>query len=329
MAYNKNLTAEEREKKREENQEKIKKAMEKIEAGVQDVFSSEKFAQYLSFMSKFHNYSLNNTILIMMQKPDASLVAGYNKWQTDFKRHVNAGEKGIAILAPIPYSKTKLVDKKDEFGEVIIDPKTGKPEKEEKEVKYLSYKLVNVFDVSQTSGEPIPQLTEELKGSDKHARELFSAIREISDCSVSIVSEKTDATLAKGAKGYFSLDRNIIVVKDELSDVHKVKTLLHEYAHSQFHNDKDKVDALFDRQKAEIEAEATAFALSQYFGLDTSDYSFPYVASWSQGKNPEELKEILQNITNKVSEMIEKIEPVFQKRLELSMDKEKTVQIEK
>lgn len=311
---------------KEENEKKVEIAMKKIQEGVKNVFSSDNFKNYLKFMSKFHNYSLNNSMLIMLQKPEASLVAGFNKWKTDFNRHVNAGEKGISILAPCPYKNKKMIDKTDEFGDVIIDPKTGKPEQEEQHVSALYFKVVTVFDISQTTGDPVPELISELKGSNDNAKELFSAIREVSDCSFAIVSEKDDDTLRKGAKGYYNKLTNMIVIKEELSDIHKVKTALHEYAHSQFHNvnEEDK-----SREQKEIEAESTAFVLSEHFGIDTSDYSFPYVATWGQGKNDDELKDILQNITSRVSKLIEKIEPVYQKRLELNKEKEQNLDIER
>ena len=289
--------------------DRTKEAFEMIEQGVRDVFSSDNFKQYLSFLSKFHTYSLNNMILIMSQYPEATLVAGYNTWSKSFNRHVNKGEKGIKILAPYEVKSKVLVDKKDADGNVMLDS-NGNVEQEEKERKTISFMIVNVFDVAQTSGEPLPELdTRELTGSSKEITALIDSIREVCEIPIEMKETGADSVLQNGAKGYYNKLKDMIVVSADMDDKQVVKTLAHEYAHSLLHKQTEKPQ--FQR---EVEAESLAFVICDHFGIDTSDYSFTYVAAYAS-ENPDKLKEILLNIHSEAHEIIEKIEPVFQEKL--------------
>lgn len=296
-------------KTQEEKKKEVEAAFEKIEKAVPEVFSSKNFKEYLKFMSKFHNYSYNNILLIKAQNPYATLVAGYNAWQTKFERRVV--EKGaIKILAP---QVCKMIVERpvlDEFGEKKLD-ENGEEIKEKVEKQYLRYRLVNVFDISQTEGKPIPELTHELSGTTEVARALISSVYQVSDISIKYAGNENE-NIKSGAKGYYSHKYHHIVIKENMSDTQTAKTMIHEYAHGKLHSDSDK-----DRTVKEIEAEATAFAVSDYFGLDTGDYSFPYVAGWAMGKTSEELHEVLAGIQKNVNELIQQIEPVFKKELEL------------
>lgn len=291
-----------------ERKEEVDKALEKIEKAIPDVYTSKNFRDYLKFLSSFHNYSINNIILIKMQNPNASLVAGYKTWQDKFERQVT--QKGaIKILAPMKHKK--LVEKpvKDEFGDNVYDEE-GKVKTEKVEVNYMTYKLVNVFDVSQTEGKPLPSLTKELEGSDERARALIGAIQKISEFNIAFVGNE-DEMIKHGAKGYFSKTFNYIRVKEDMSDYQTAKTLVHEYAHGILHQDSDK-----ERSIKEVEAEATAYAVSDYFGINTGEYSFAYIAGWASEQTPEVLHDTLNNIQRNVNEIITKIEPEFIKELE-------------
>ena len=286
-----------------------------IEQGVRDVFSSDNFRNYLSFLSKFHTYSLNNMILIMSQYPEATLVAGYSSWSKNFNRHVNKGERAIKILAPYEYSDSVLVDKSDENGIAVLD-KDGNVEQKEKERKMIGFMVVNVFDVAQTSGEPLPELdTHELTGSGIEIKALIESIREICDIPIEFKETESDSILRNGAKGYYDKSKDRIVVSSSMDDKQIVKTLAHEYSHSRLHKETDKPQ--FQR---EVEAESLAYVICDHFGIDTSDYSFTYVAAYAS-EHPEELKQILLDIHASAHEIIEKIDPIFEEKLiELNKD---------
>lgn len=291
--------------------DKVAAAFKKIEDNVQNIFQSDAYKNYLSAMSKFYNYSLNNTILIALQKPDATLVAGFNAWKKNFNRDVNKGEKGIAILAPCPFKKKIITEKKDEWGETVLNPDTGKPEMEEKQVEYLSYRVVYVFDVKQTSGEPIPSLSiDKLQGESDIAKTLFSSVRELaSEFDVNIsYADKDDPTIKSGANGYYNKLTRSIVVDPTMPLNQQAKTMIHEIAHSVLHSD---MSNNLPRDSKEIQAESVAFAVMDHFGLDTSSYSFKYVAIWAQDKTPEELKTVLNAVQKDTQEIISKIEPIF------------------
>lgn len=220
--------------------EKTKQAFEIIEQGVKDVYSSDSFKQYLSCLSRFHNYSLNNTLLILAQKPDASLVAGYRAWQTNFNRHVDKGEKGLMILAPITYKEDRLMNKVDENGNVELD-ETGLPVQEQRQVNVTRFKTTTVFDISQTSGDPLPSLIHDLTGSNNEAKAIIQSVRSICTIPIEFKTETEDLNLMTGAKGYYSPKEDKIVINKDLEDLQIAKTLIHEYAHSILHKQTDDV----------------------------------------------------------------------------------------
>ena len=289
-------------------EEKTKQAFEMIEQGVKDVYSSDNFRKYLSCCSKFHSYSLNNTLLILAQKPDATLVAGYNAWQRNFNRHVDKGERGLIILAPVTSKITKLMDKSDEDGNPVLD-ENGDPIKEERVINQLRFTTTTVFDISQTSGEPLPSLIHNLTGSSDEILAFIDSVKNICTIPIDYHSPSKDAVLAGGAKGYYSIAEDRIVLNMELEDMQIAKTLIHEYSHSILHKKTDK-----DSDQREIEAESLAFVLCDHFGIDTSDYSFGYIASYA-AQDEAKLKTILSNIQSTAHEMIDKLEPLFVENL--------------
>ena len=279
-----------------------------IEQGVKDVYSSDNFRKYLSCCSKFHSYSLNNTLLILAQKPDATLVAGYNAWQRNFNRHVDKGERGLIILAPVTSKITQLMDKADEDGNPLLD-ENGDPIKEERVINQLRFTTTTVFDISQTSGEPLPSLIHNLTGSSDEILAFIDSVKNICTIPIDYHSPSKDAVLAGGAKGYYSIAEDRIVLNMELEDMQIAKTLIHEYSHSILHKTTDK-----DSDQREIEAESLAFVLCDHFGIDTSDYSFGYIASYA-AQDEAKLKTILSNIQSTAHEMIDKLEPLFVENL--------------
>lgn len=290
--------------------EKTKQAFSMIEQGVKDVYSSESFKQYLSCLSKFHSYSLNNTLLILSQKPEASLVAGYRAWQTNFNRHVNKGEKGLMILAPVTTKEDRLMNKHDENGNVILD-ESGNPVQEMRVVNLTHFKTTTVFDISQTSGDPLPSLVHDLTGSSNEVKAIIQSIQSVCTIPIEFKTETEDLSFMTGAKGYYSPRKDKIVINKDLEDLQTAKTLIHEYAHSILHKETDK-----NQSQREIEAESLAFVICDHFGIDTSEYSFGYIASYAN-KDYSELKSILVNIQSKAHEMIELIEPVFKENLHM------------
>lgn len=296
----------------EQRQEKIRQITDKLEQGVHQIFESDNYRAYLSTMAKFHSYSLNNTILIAMQKPGATLVAGYTAWQKDHDRHVKKGEKGIQIIAPSPY---KVKQERD-----ALDPKTGKPQmdahgnplKEIIEVERPAFKVATVFDISQTEGKELPSIgVNELFGGVEGYEALFDALK--ATCPVPIAFED----IPSGAKGYYHTEDHRIALQEGMSQMQTVKTLIHEMSHERMHShEKEKpVEERLSRRSMEVEAESVAFvvgtALSAEYPelkLDFSDYSFGYIAGWSSGKETAELKASLGRIQATASEMISEIE---------------------
>ena len=278
---------------------------------------SEKYKSYLSTMSKFHNYSFNNTLLIAMQKPEATLVAGYQAWQKNFERHVNKGEKAIRILAPAPYKIKEERDKLDPVtGEMMFD-ENGMPQKEETEVTIPAFRAVSVFDVSQTDGKPIPELeVNELLSTVEGYEDFVQALMNISPVPIAFEDIPGDS------KGYFSTAEKRIAVQENMSESQTLKTMVHEVAHSMLH-DKEVNQSMDipvkDRNTKEVEAESVAFTVCQHFGIDTSDYSFGYIAGWSSGRNMKELKSSLDTIRKTASELITGIEGAMQ---ELQLNRE-------
>ena len=297
--------------------QKVKEITDKLEAGLKELFESEKYKSYLSTMSKFHNYSFNNTLLIAMQKPEATLVAGYQAWQKNFERHVNKGEKAIRILAPAPYKIKEERDKLDPVtGEMMFD-ENGMPQKEETEVTIPAFRAVSVFDVSQTDGKPIPELeVNELLSTVEGYEDFVQALMNISPVPIAFEDIPGDS------KGYFSTAEKRIAVQENMSESQTLKTMVHEAAHSRLH-DKEVNQSMDipvkDRNTKEVEAESVAFTVCQHFGIDTSDYSFGYIAGWSSGRNMKELKSSLDTIRKTASELITGIEGAMQ---ELQLNRE-------
>ena len=287
--------------------QKVKEITDRLETGIQELFDSERYKSWLSTMGRFHNYSLNNTLLIHMQKPDASLVASYLSWQRNFGRQVNKGEKAIRILAPTPYKKRIETER--------LDPATGKPvlnpdgshATDLKEVLMPAFKVVSVFDVSQTEGKELPTLgVDELTGKVEGYEDFLEALQET--CPVPIGFED----IRSGAKGYFHTVENRIAVQKDMSEIQTVKTLIHEMAHQKLHSAapdaEHEPEEKLTRSWKEVEAESVAFTVASRYGIDSSDYSFGYIAGWSGGRDTKELKESLSRIRQAADEMITSID---------------------
>ena len=287
--------------------QKVQEITEKLEQGIKELFESEKYKTYLNTMSRFHNYSFNNTMLIAMQKPDATLVAGFKAWQKNFDRHVKKGEKGIRILAPAPY---KIKEEQEKFdpvtGEIMLD-KNGMPVTEEVEIKIPAFRVVPVFDVSQTDGKELPDIgVNELSGSVEDYEDFMQALTEVSPVPISYEDIDGDA------KGYFHTTDHRIAIQEGMSQSQTVKTAIHEVAHAKLH-DRERnqdIDAVLDKDRntKEVEAESVAYTVCQHFGIDTSDYSFGYIAGWSSDRDMKELKSSLDTIRKTASELITGIE---------------------
>lgn len=300
--------------------DRTKEITDKLEAGLKALFEGDNFRNYLNTMSKFHNYSFNNTMLIALQKPDATYVAGFNSWKKNFERSVNKGEKGIKIFAPAPYKMKKEQTKIDPDTELPVLDKDGKPVIEEVEVTIPAFKVVSVFDVSQTNGKELPTLgVDELKGDVENFEKFFGVLKEVSP--VPIKFDDIDGS----AKGFYHHEDKAITVKTGMSDVQTIKTAIHEIAHAKLH-DRDLVKADIenpkkDRKTEEVEAESIAYTVCQHFGIDTSDYSFAYVASWGSGIDTPELKSSLETIRSTASELITQISNRLRE-----LDKERTAE---
>ena len=299
--------------------QKVQEITDKLEEGLKELFESEKYKTYLSTMSKFHNYSFNNTLLIAMQKPEATLVAGYKAWQKNFERHVNKGEKAIRILAPAPYKIKEERDKLDPVtGEMMFD-ENGMPQKEQVEVTIPAFRAVSVFDVSQTDGKPIPELeAQELLSTVEGYEDFVQALMNVAPVPIGFEDIPGDS------KGYFHTEEKRIAVQENMSESQTLKTMVHEVAHSMLHNKEINRDDLIeepakDRNTKEVEAESVAYTVCQHFGIDTSDYSFGYIAGWSSGKDMKELKSSLDTIRKTASELITGIEGALQ---ELQLNRE-------
>ena len=302
--------------------DKLKEITDRLEQGITELFESERYKEYLRVMSKFHNYSFNNTLLIAMQKPDASLVAGFSSWKNNFGRNVMKGEKGIKIIAPSPFTVKQEVEKTDpQTGKPVIG-KDGKPVTEEKEIKVPAYKVVSVFDVSQTEGRELPDIAvDELTGDVDRFKDCFAALEQASP--VPIGFEKIEG----GAHGYYHLEEKRIAIDEGMSDLQTLKTAIHEIAHAKLHDidlnaPKEEQKPRVDRRTREVEAESVAYTVCQHYGLDTSDYSFGYVAGWSSGKELAELRGSLETIRSTAAEMINAIDGHFAE-LQKAQEKEK------
>lgn len=297
--------------------DKVKELLDVIEKGILQVMDSEKYKEYLKVQSMFHNYSSNNTLLILLQKPTATAVAGYKTWQ-NLGRQVQKGEKGIEILAPCRYKYKKEIEKINPITQKpIIDSKTGEPIKEVRTIEGLSFRKVSVFDISQTEGKELPSLAKEIQTNSKNSEMVIKVIKEISE--VPILFEDIE----DGSKGYFSPIENKIVIKKDMSYDQTAKTLIHEYTHSQLHG-KDNFN--IDRATAEVQAESVAFIVSNRYGIDTSEYSFSYLASWSSGKDLKELKKSFDAIQKTANKIIDKMDKVLEKELQLQIDVKEEVE---
>ena len=287
--------------------DRVREITEQLEKGIKDMFTSEKYMDYLNTMSKFHGYSLNNTLLIAAQNPKASLVAGFKSWEKNFERHVKRGEKGIKILAPSPYTKKVLQEKVNpDTGEMILD-KNGNPVKEETEIKLTSFRVVSVFDVSQTEGKELPSVAHDLQDNIKDYPLYIQALEQVSD--VPIAFEEINGS----AHGYYSHATDSIAIQSGMSESQTVKTMIHEIAHSILHNDNVPDAKEKDRQTKEVEAESVAYTVCKHFGIDSSDYSFGYIAGWSADKELNELKSSLETIRKTSSGLITGIEDKLEK----------------
>ena len=303
--------------------EKLKEITDRLEQGIAELFDSERYREYLKVMSKFHNYSFRNTVLIAMQKPDASLLAGFSAWKNNFERNVMRGQKGIKIIAPSPYKIKQEMQKIDPHTQKPVIGKDGKPVTEEKEVTIPAYKVVSVFDVSQTEGKELPDIAvDELTGDVDRYKDFFAALEKTSP--VPIAFENIEG----GSHGYYHLEDKRIAINEGMSELQTLKTAIHEIAHAKLHDidlnaPKDEQQPHVDRRTREVEAESVAYTVCQHYGLDTSDYSFGYVAGWSSGRELSELKSSLETIRSAAAEIINSIDANFAE-LQKAQDKEQT-----
>ena len=303
--------------------EKLKEITDRLEQGITELFESERYREYLRVMSKFHNYSFNNTLLIAMQKPDASLVAGFSAWKNNFGRNVMKGQKGIKIIAPSPYKVKQEMKKIDPHTQQPIIGKDGKPVTEEKEITIPAYKVVSVFDVSQTEGKELPDIAvDELTGDVERYRDFFAALEKTSPVPIGFEQ------IPGSSHGYYHLEDKRIAIQEGMSELQTLKTAIHEIAHAKLHDidlnaPENEQQPRVDRRTREVEAESVAYTVCQHYGLDTSDYSFGYVAGWSSGRELSELKSSLETIRSEAAEIINSIDETLAE-LSKAQDKEQT-----
>ena len=301
--------------------DKLKEITDRLEQGIMELFDSDRYKEYLRVMSKFHNYSFNNTLLIAMQKPDASLVAGFQSWKNNFKRNVVKGEKGIKILAPSPFKIKQEMEKIDPATQKPVIGADGKPVKEEKEITIPAFKVVSVFDVSQTAGKELPDIAVDMLTGDVECfKDVFAALEKTSP--VPIGFEKIEGN----SHGYYHLEEKRIAIDEGMSELQTIKTAIHEIAHAKLHDidpnaPKEERAGRPDRRTREVQAESVAYAVCQHYGLDTSDYSFGYVAGWSSGRELDELKSSLETIRSTAAEIINSIDEHLQE-IQKERDKE-------
>ena len=308
----------------EKPSDKLKEITDRLEQGIKELFDSDRYKEYLRVMSKFHNYSFNNTLLIAMQKPDASLVAGFSAWKNNFERNVMKGQKGIKIIAPSPFKVKQEMQKIDPHTQKPVIGKDGKPVTEEKEITIPAYKVVTVFDVSQTEGKELPDIAvDELTGDVDRYKDFFAALEKTSP--VPIAFEQIEGT----SHGYYHLADKRIAIQEGMSELQTLKTAIHEIAHAKLHDidlnaPKDEQPRV-DRNTREVEAESVAYTVCQHYGLDTSDYSFGYVAGWSSGRELAELKSSLETIRSAAAEIINSIDEHIAE-IQKAQDKEQTAE---
>lgn len=283
MAW-KTLTPQEKGEYKAKKKEQIGELFKQIDEGVKAVFASDRYKEYLRVMSKFTNYSAGNCILIMMQKPEASLVAGYGRWK-ELGRQVNKGEKGIHIIAPMPYKKQS-------------------ENEDEEEIVGIAFRAISVFDVSQTSGDALPDYIHDLDGDLdlEQVTAVIDALREITGVPIEFEDIPGDT------HGYYNQIEKRIAVQKGMSDVQTVKTAIHEAAHALLHDKDSELQTVqSSRGEKEVQAESVAFIVASHFGLDTSEYSFPYIARWSDGKTLDQLNRVLAEIHDTSKTMIDAV----------------------
>lgn len=309
----------------EKREQQMYEITKKLEEGVKELFTSERYTEYLKTMSKFYNYSFNNTVLIALQRPEATLVAGYSAWQKNFHRQVKKGEKGIQIIAPSQRKEKELVEKFDpETNELILGP-DGQPETEVVEHVVSDFRVVRVFDVSQTYGEPLPEIAiPDLTEQVQNFPLFLQAVKELSPVPIRFGETGGEA------KGYYSNKAKEIVVKEDMSESQTIKTLIHEIAHAKLHDREvlEQAGEEKDQRTKEIEAESIAYTVCQYFGLYTSDYSFPYIAGWSDNLKTWELRTFMDTIRRTSGEFIKELEEKI-KELETDRNERDGIQNEK
>ena len=298
------------------NKDRMREIVDSIENGIKELFESDKYRQYLSTMSRFHRYSVNNTMLIYMQRPDATHVAGFNKWRDQFGRNVLKGEKGIRIIAPTPYKKKVEEIKTDPETNAPVLDADGKAIIEEKEIRIPMFKVVSVFDVSQTSGKPLPQLAADLSGNVQQYEVFMEALRRASPVPMEI------KPVARDTDGFFSIKAQSITIRAGMSEVQTVCAAVHEIAHAKLHDYEHMTELADDgetilvpgeksRNTEEVEAESISYAVCQYYGIETGENSFGYIATWSKGKELKELRASLETINKTATELITDIDRHF------------------
>ena len=295
------------------SKDRLREITDSIEQGIKDLFESEKYKQYLRTMSRFHRYSFNNTLLIAMQRPDATHIAGFSSWRNQFGRHVRKGEKGIQIIAPTPYKKKIDAVKLDPDTKTPVLDQNGNAIMEEIEIKIPMFRVVSVFDVSQTEGKPLPEVVSDLTGNVQQYDTFMEALYRASPVPVSIepITPSTD--------GYFSLTEQAITIRAGMSEVQTVCATVHEIAHAKLHNyamantqsEQSEETPKKDKRTKEVEAESIAYAVCQYYGIETAENSFGYIAGWSKGKELAELRASLETINQTASELITDIDRHF------------------
>ena len=311
------------------SKDRMREIVDSIENGIKELFESDKYQQYLSTMSRFHRYSVNNTMLIYMQRPDATHVAGFNKWRDQFGRNVLKGEKGIRIIAPTPYKKKVEEIKTDPETNAPVLDADGKAIIEEKEIRIPMFKVVSVFDVSQTYGKPLPQLAADLSGNVQRYEVFMEALRRASPVPMEI------KPVARDTDGFFSIKAQSITIRAGMSEVQTVCAAVHEIAHAKLHDYEHMTELADDgetilvpgeksRNTEEVEAESISYAVCQYYGIETGENSFGYIATWSKGKELKELRASLETINKTASELITDIDRHF-----AEICKERGISVEK
>lgn len=295
------------------SKDRLREITDSIEQGIKNLFESDKYEQYLRTMSRFHRYSVNNTLLIAMQRPDATHIAGFSNWRNQFGRHVRKGEKGIQIIAPTPYKKKIDAVKVDPDTKAPVLDQNGNAIMEEIEIRIPMFRVVSVFDVSQTEGRPLPEIVSDLTGDVQQYDTFMEALYRASPVPVSIepITPSTD--------GYFSLTEQSITIRAGMSEVQTVCAAVHEIAHAKLHNyatannqsEQSEETPKNDQRTKEVEAESVAYAVCQYYGIETSENSFGYIAGWSKGKELSELRASLETINQTASELIIDIDRHF------------------